>query len=421
MAKNKLLTDAIRGILNESGPDPVPGRASLDLSYDEVGGPIVSANAEKLDFAKSIKAGQARLPQAGGPGPEKNPTKYKKVDDIDPKKDLGEEEEPEEDDDKEDVKEDDSKLPAWLKAKAKSDDDDDDSEDNDESDEDDDEKKDVKEEKDEDSDDDDESEDGEDDDEKEVNEDYFNSRYAEADKLAEESFNSIFAGKKLSEDFKKKLASVFESTINLKMDVIKEHLEAHYQVALDNQVKQVTESITDKVDSFLSFVAEEWLEENAVAIERGIKSELVEDFIVGFKSLCEQHYIEIPEKKVNVVEALAERVDDLVEQLNVTLNNNISLTEELNSLKKQIAISEAANGLVDSKASKFKKLAENLDYSEDFSQKLETLKENISGNNVSIKKTTLTEDVDVNNNNNNTSTKDDLVESVKTILDRVSK
>jgi len=412
MAKNQL-TDVIRGILTESGPDQIPGRASLDLSYDEVGGPITSADAGKLDYAKSIKAGQGKLPNAGGAGPEKNPSKYKKVEDIDPKKDLGEEEE--EDDEKDDVKEDDSRLPSWLKAKSKKDD----SDDSDEDDEKKDDKDDVKEERD----DKDEKgeDDGDEDDEKEVNEEYFESRYAEADRLTEESFNSLFEGKKLSEDFKNKLATVFESTINLRMDVIKEHFEAIYEVQLDKKVKDITESLTTTVNSYLTMVAEEWLQENAVQVERGIKSELVEDFIVELKSLFEKHYIEVPEKKVDVVEALAERVDELTEQLNRTLNNNVSLNEELTSLKKKIAISEASTGLVDSKASKFRKLAENIDYSDKFTEQLEVLKESIAtGTSNTVKKTTLTEEADSAQSNQNTNkqeTRSNLVEEVLSVLD----
>jgi len=418
----KKLEETIRNImLNEAGPDSIPGRVEPKPEFDELGGPIVRNDQGGIDFSKPIKPGQAALPKQGGGGPEKNPTKYKDENDLDPKKVMGEEEEKDEEDDDEKLEEG-SRLPGWLKSKI--------AEETEEDDEDDDEKKDVDEryvresdDEDEDDKEDDEEdvkeEDDDEEDEKEVDEEYFAQRRAEATRISEEAFAGLFEGRKINESFKTKLSTVFEAAVAAREEVIREEAAAYYTVAVEKVSKQIAESVTNTVDHYLDYVVEQWLDTNALAVENGIRSELTESFINNLKIVFEEHYIDIPEKKVNVVEALAARTEELEAKLNAVISENITLKEAVKDFEKGEMIREATQGLTESQASKFRTLAEGLDYTgSSFTQKLEVLKENVASTKKPVKKTDLNEDAGMGSTVQSEKSTDPLIAQATKILDR---
>jgi hypothetical protein len=415
MAKQKL-ADTIRTILlSEAGPDSIPGRVEPKPEYKELGGPIVKNDQAGIDFSEPIKPGQAALPKQGGGGPENNPTKYKDTGDLDPKKVMGEEED-KEDDEKDDLEE--NRLPNWLKSKlAEATSDDDEEEDDDKEVDEELEERYVKESDDKDEDDEDEDED---EGEKEVNKDYFKKKYDDAKKVSEEAISSLFTGRKISEEFKERLNTVFEAAVETRVSVVEEEMAAHYELAVENTAKKITEQVTGQVDTYLNYVVEQWLEENTLAIERGIRSELTESFINGMKQLFEDHYIDIPEKKVQIVEALAERADELEEKLNSVINENISLKESVKEFQKAEVIRESTKGLTESQASRVRQLAENVEFNDNFSRKLEVLKENSGLQEKDVKKVNLTEDAEFGNTNVDEKVKnsDPLIEQAKQFLGR---
>lgn len=404
------LEKAIRSVLTEAGPDSLPGRLEPTPEYQEVGGSTHDNVAPKLDYAKSIKPGQGKLPNAGGGGPEKNPTKYKKEKDLDPKKDMSEEEV----NDDESLEEDSERLPNWLKTlvsenleESEEMDEEDVSEDTEDVSEDTEDVDDV-------------SEDTEEEVELEINEEYFNEKRSEAFSVAEESLMSIFGDNKLSESFKTKLISVFEAAVQTQVEVIQEELEARYELALNEHVKEISNALVERVESYLNYVAEEWLTENEIAIERSMKAELTEDFMAGLKKLFEEHYIEVPEKKLDVVNSLAEQNEKLTEQLNKIANENIQLIESLKEYKKDELITEATRGLIDSKASRLRKLAESIEFDDTFEEKLNSLKETVTSSNPT-KKTTLTEEAErgkLEEKGSKKTVNDSLIEQTLKVLDR---
>ena len=185
----------------------------------------------------------------------------------------------------------------------------------------------------------------------------------------------------LSEEFKTKAATVFEAAIKSKVGEIAESMEADYNNKLEQESAKAKEELTEKVDSYLSYVVEEWMKENEIALERGIKGEIAEDFISGLKKLFSEHYIDVPDEKYDVLEAQATKIEDLEKKLNEQIEKNVELNKD-NSVKSQKEImAEVANDLADTQKEKFAKLAEEIEYStaEDFKKKCETIKESYFG------------------------------------------
>ena len=200
-----------------------------------------------------------------------------------------------------------------------------------------------------------------------------------------EHFDAMFDGEDISEQFKEKASTIFEMAVNYRVNEVVEELETLYSDKLNEKLEEIEESYADqlqeltaKIDQYLNYVVEEWINENEVAIETSLRSEITEDFIHGLKNLFAEHYIEVPEEKVNVVEELALRVEELEAKLNEAVNENIELRDSLTEMSTEEIFNEVSEGLTLSQAEKLKKLAEGVDFDdvENFKNKLLIVKEN---------------------------------------------
>ena len=192
-----------------------------------------------------------------------------------------------------------------------------------------------------------------------------------------DDIEALVADEDLSEEFKTKAKTIFEAAVATKVKEKVSEVETQYEEKTSEAVEEIKEDLTEKVDSYLNYVAESWVTENELAIERGLKSELTEDFINGLKKLFEEHYVEVPEDKFDVVEELAGRLDDTEDKLNEEVAQNISLSQDIEELKREKIISEASQELADSEQERLKELTEDVDYenAEKFQEKVSTLKE----------------------------------------------
>ena len=195
-----------------------------------------------------------------------------------------------------------------------------------------------------------------------------------------EDLNAIFGDHSdgLSEEFKSQVQTVFEAAVVSKINSELELLENNFAVKLEEAQEANLSTLTEKVDSYLSYVVEEWTKENELAIERGIKAEVTEEFIGGLKQLFEDHYIDIPEDKVDVVDSLADRVDQLESELNESIEKNVSLSAEVKSFQKDEILGELASELTDIESEKLKGLSEGVGFedTEQYKAALETIREN---------------------------------------------
>ena len=181
----------------------------------------------------------------------------------------------------------------------------------------------------------------------------------------------------LSEEFKEKAATIFETAVKTRIQEQVKVLEAQYEDKLSKESETIKEAMTEKVDSYLNYVVEEWMKENELAVERGIRTEIAEDFITGLKSLFKEHYIDVPEEKYNVLDDLTNQTKDLEGKLNEQIEKNVNLTKEVSDLHKREAIAEVSEDLTDTETEKFISMAENVEFesAEKFKEKLETIKE----------------------------------------------
>jgi len=198
----------------------------------------------------------------------------------------------------------------------------------------------------------------------------------------QEHVNALIAGQDdLSEEFKEKAATVFESAVNSKVKEIAESMEADVKETYEQDVAKHKEELTEKVDSYLAYVVEEWMKENEIALERGIKGEIAEDFITGLKKLFAEHYIDVPDERYNVLEDQANKIESLEKKLNEQIEKNVELNKD-NAVKTRNEImSEVASDLADTSKEKFAKLAEEIEWSDadSFKTKCETIKESYFG------------------------------------------
>merc|ERR1712072_501931 len=197
-----------------------------------------------------------------------------------------------------------------------------------------------------------------------------------------EHVDALVAGDdSLSEEFKQKAATVFEAAIKSKVKEIAEDIQADYEEKLKEESEKAKGELVEKVDSYLAYVVEEWMKENELALERGIKGEIAEDFISGLKKLFEDHYIDVPDEKYNVLEDQSSKIDELNNKLNESIAKNVELTKENGNFKKDQIVDEASENLTDTQKEKFNKLAEEIDYKneEDFKTKVATVKESYFG------------------------------------------
>jgi len=189
--------------------------------------------------------------------------------------------------------------------------------------------------------------------------------------------DALVDGEDLSEDFKNKAATIFEAAVKSKTRTELERITEEQQVAMAVEIDGYKDTLSEKVDQYLDYVVEEWMKENELAIERGLKGEIAEDFISGLKQLFEDHYIDVPDEKYDVLEAQSEKIAELEEQLNSIMEQNIEMKTANSELVREQVISEAASDLSDTQFEKFKSLTEEIDFSDQdtFREKLGTLKE----------------------------------------------
>jgi len=193
----------------------------------------------------------------------------------------------------------------------------------------------------------------------------------------EEDVNALLGGEELSEEFKEKAKTVFETALKSKVSTIKESLEEQYAAALFEEVEQIKEALSERVDSYLEYVADEWFNENVLAIEQGLKSEMMESFLSGMKDLFEAHYVEIPEEKYDVLESMVQKLDDMETKLNEQIEKNVSLNKRLAESVADGIFDQVSEGLAATQKEKLASLAESVEFEseEEYREKLETLKE----------------------------------------------
>lgn len=236
-----------------------------------------------------------------------------------------------------------------------------------------------------------------------------------AKKNMKEDIDALLQGENLSEEFVSKASTIFEAAVISRVEEIAEELQTELEEQFVSAIDELKEDLATKIDDYLNYVVEQWMEENELAIESGLRSEIVEDFIGGLRNLFAEHYIDIPEEKVDVVQEMADRVEELENQLNEQIEMNIEFSKELNEAKKIQAVQAVCEGLTQTQVEKLKSLAESIEFTteEEFSDKLSTLKEAYVSKSVkSAEKSVLEEGVDVEEKQNDKASSDPLINAV---------
>ena len=218
-------------------------------------------------------------------------------------------------------------------------------------------------------------EDEEDEDEKK--EKAMKEAFAQIEEEIEEDVSALLSGEELSEDFRVKAKTVFEAALNARTKQIEEAVVLHYEEQLTEEIIAIKEELTERLDSYLEYVADEWVQENALAIEQGIKTEMTESFLSGMKSLFEEHYVTIPEEKYDVIESMVDKLDEMETKLNEQIERNVALNKRLAESVTDVIFAEVTEGLALSQKDKLASLAENVEFDSesDYREKLVTLRE----------------------------------------------
>ena len=192
-----------------------------------------------------------------------------------------------------------------------------------------------------------------------------------------EDVDALTEGEELSDEFKGKAATVFEAAVKSKMRSEVERLSEAYQTEKDQEMEAFKDELTEKVDTYLNYVVEEWSKENELAIERGLKGEIAEDFISGLKQLFEDHYIDVPDEKYDVLEAQSDKIAELEDRLNEEIQKNVDISQTNSELVREQVIAEISEDLADTEIEKFKELTNDVEFSdeESFKEKVSTIKE----------------------------------------------
>jgi hypothetical protein len=237
--------------------------------------------------------------------------------------------------------------------------------------------------------------------EDEVEEEY----EVEDDFNIEEDVNALLEGEELSEEFQEKARTIFEAAIRSKVNAIKEDLEAQYEATLVEELESIKESLVERVDAYLEYVADEWIQENALAVEAGLQSEISESFMTGLKGLFEDHYVSIPEEKYDVIESMVDKLDEMEAKLNEQIEKNVALNKRLAESVSDVIFSDVAEGLALSQKDKLASLAENVEFEGEanYREKLVTLRESYfptrtAGTQVRNQSENLSEEVDFSTN-----------------------
>ena len=187
---------------------------------------------------------------------------------------------------------------------------------------------------------------------------------------------ALFGDEDLSEEFKAKATTIFEAAVVSRINEALESTEVDVVAEVEAEKELVKEEMTAKLDDYLDYVVNEWVKDNELAIEQGIRSEIVENFMVGLRNLFTENYIDIPEEKVDIVDEMAAKVEDTEKAVNEEIEKNIALQKELNDLKSEKVFKEVSEGLTETQKEKFKSLAESVEYNDEYAEKLDTLKNN---------------------------------------------
>jgi hypothetical protein len=208
-----------------------------------------------------------------------------------------------------------------------------------------------------------------------VDESTLDERLASVD--VSEDVSALTEGEELSEEFKDKAATIFEAAVKSKLRSEVERIEESKTQEIAEEVNRIRDELTEKVDAYMDYVVEEWMKENETAIERGLKGEIAEDFISGLKALFEEHYIDVPDEKYDILEAQSEKIDQLEEKLNEQISKNADLNKSVGELVRESVFAEVSEDLTDTEVEKFKSLADEVDFvnEETFKDKLNSLKE----------------------------------------------
>ena len=204
---------------------------------------------------------------------------------------------------------------------------------------------------------------------------------AEAEETVEvsidEDIEALISGEELSEEFQEKARTIFEAAIQAKASEISEQLTASYEEKLVEEVATIKQELSGRVDSYLEYVADEWMQENALAVENGLKTEMTESFLGGMKSLFEEHYVTIPEEKYDVIESMVDKLDEMEGKLNEQIEKNVALNRRLAESAADVIFAEVTEGLAQTQKDKIASLIENVEFeSEDaYREKLVTLRE----------------------------------------------
>ena len=193
----------------------------------------------------------------------------------------------------------------------------------------------------------------------------------------DEDIEALLAGEELSEEFQEKAKTIFEAAIKSKIAEVKSELQEQYEATIVEEVATVKSELTERIDAYLEYVADEWMSENQLAVEAGLKTEMTESFLTGMKSLFEEHYVTIPEDKYDVLNNMVDKLDEMEGKLNEQINKNIALTKRLSESTSDVIFADVTEGLAVTQKDKLAKLAENVEFdSEDtYREKLVTLRE----------------------------------------------
>ena len=192
----------------------------------------------------------------------------------------------------------------------------------------------------------------------------------------ESDVQALLEGEELSEEFQEKARTIFEAAIKTKVSEIKENLETAYEQALVEEVQNIKEALEDRIDGYLEYVADEWIQENALQVEQGLKTEMTESFLEGMKTLFEEHYVTIPEDRYDVLESMVDKLDEMESKLNEQIDRNVALNRRLAESTSDVIFAEVAEGLAETQKDKFASLAENVEFESEanYREKLVTLK-----------------------------------------------
>ena len=201
----------------------------------------------------------------------------------------------------------------------------------------------------------------------------------------EQDVQALFEGEELSEEFQSKARTIFEAAIKEKVSEIKENLQTAYEQALVEEVASVRDELTERVDAYLEYVADEWIQENQLQVESGLKTEMTESFLEGMKSLFEEHYVSVPEDKYDVLESMVDKLDEMESKLNEQIERNVALNQRLAESTSDVILADVAEGLALSQKEKLASLASNVEFESetDYREKLEKLKESYFPTNTS--------------------------------------